>query len=54
MVRKACRIALEEEFTKPGEGVIVIAGMPLGSPGATNMMRIVFIDENGRPVAEGG
>jgi pyruvate kinase len=53
MVRKACRIAFEEEFAKPGEGVVITAGVPLGSPGATNMIRIAFIGENGAPVAEG-
>ena len=53
MVRKACRIAFEEEFAKPGEGVVITAGVPLGSPGATNMIRIAFIDDKGAPVAEG-
>ena len=53
MVRKACRIAYEEEFAKAGEGVIVIAGVPLGSPGTTNMIRIAFIGDGGVPVAEG-
>jgi len=27
--------------------------VPLGSPGATNMIRIAFVDENGAPIAEG-
>ena len=53
MVRKACRIAFDEGFAKAGEGVIVIAGVPLGSPGTTNMIRIAFIGEGGVPVAEG-
>ncbi len=53
MVRKACRIAYEEEFAKAGDGVIIIAGVPLGSPGTTNMIRIAFIGEGGVPVAEG-
>lgn len=53
MVRKACRIALEENFAKAGEGVIIIAGVPLGSPGTTNMIRIAFLDAQGAPVAEG-
>jgi pyruvate kinase len=53
MVRKACKIAFEEGFAKPGEGMIITAGVPLGSPGATNMIRIAFIDEKGAPVAEG-
>jgi pyruvate kinase len=53
MVRKACRIAFEEDFAKPGEGVVITAGVPLGSPGATNMIRIAFIDDKGAPIAEG-
>jgi pyruvate kinase len=53
MVVKACRIAFEEEFVKPREGVAIIAGVPLGSPGTTNMVRIAFLDEKGAPVAEG-
>ena len=53
MVRKACRVAYDEDFCKPGEGVVITAGVPLGSPGATNMIRIAFLDEKGAPVAEG-
>ena len=53
MVRKACRIAFEEEFAKPREGILITAGVPLGSPGTTNMVRISFLDEKGAPVAEG-
>ena len=53
VVRRACRIALDEGFAKPGEGVLVIAGVPLGSAGTTNMVRIAYLDPNGAPVAEG-
>ncbi len=53
MVRKACRIAFDDEFAKAGEGILITAGVPLGSPGATNMLRISFIDQSGAPVAEG-
>lgn len=53
MVRKACRIAFDEGFVEAGGGILVTAGVPLGSPGATNMIRIAFIDENGAPVSEG-
>jgi pyruvate kinase len=54
MVRKACRIAFDEGFAKPGEGVIIVAGVPLGSPGTTNMVRIAYLDAQGNPMAEGG
>jgi pyruvate kinase len=53
MVRKACRIAFDEGFAKAGEGVIIVAGVPLGSPGTTNMVRIAYLDQAGNPVAEG-
>jgi pyruvate kinase len=53
MVRKACRIAFDEGFAKSGEGVIIVAGVPLGSPGTTNMVRIAYLDDQGNPVAEG-
>jgi pyruvate kinase len=53
MVRKACRIAFDEGFAKAGEGVIIVAGVPLGSPGTTNMVRIAYLDDAGNPVAEG-
>jgi pyruvate kinase len=53
MVRKACRIAFDEGFARPGEGVIIVAGVPLGSPGTTNMIRIAYLDDAGNPVAEG-
>jgi len=53
MVRKACRIAFDEGFARAGEGVIIVAGVPLGSPGTTNMVRIAYLDDKGNPVAEG-
>jgi pyruvate kinase len=43
MVERACRIAFTEGFAKAGRRVIVVAGVPLGTPGATNMLRIAFV-----------
>jgi pyruvate kinase len=43
MVDRACRIAFKEGFAKPGQRVIVVAGVPLGTPGATNMLRIAYV-----------
>jgi pyruvate kinase len=43
MVERACRIAFKEGFAKPGQRVIVVAGVPLGTPGATNMLRIAYV-----------
>jgi len=44
MVERACRIAHKEGFADPGRRVIIVAGLPLGTPGATNMLRIAFVD----------
>jgi pyruvate kinase len=44
MVSRACNIARDEGFAKPGERIIITAGVPLGTPGATNMLRIAFLD----------
>jgi pyruvate kinase len=49
MVMKACRIAFEEKLIKGGDGIVITGGIPLGSPGTTNMLRIAYIDENGIP-----
>jgi len=45
MVDRACRIAFREGFAKPGQRVIVVAGVPLGTPGATNMLRIAYVGQ---------
>src|ERR1700734_2678400 len=43
MVERACEIASKEDFAKAGERVIVVAGVPLGTPGATNIMRVAYV-----------
>ncbi len=47
MVERACRIALREGFVEAGQRVIISAGVPLGTPGATNMLRIAFVEKSG-------
>jgi pyruvate kinase len=49
MIDRACRIAFKEGFAKAGQRVIVVAGVPLGTPGATNMLRIAYVgaDDSG-------
>ncbi len=47
MVNRACRIVCAEGFGKPGDRVIISAGVPLGTPGATNMLRIAYIGSDG-------
>ncbi len=45
MVSRACRIALETGFANPGERVLITAGVPLGTPGATNLLRIAYVGQ---------
>ncbi len=47
MVNRACRIVANEGFGKPGDRVIISAGVPLGTPCATNMLRIAYIGPDG-------
>lgn len=43
MVERASRFAFLEGFAKPGERIVVTAGVPLRTPGATNMLRVAFV-----------
>jgi len=43
VVERAASIAYEEGFAKPGERIVVTAGVPLGTPGATNLIRVAFV-----------
>jgi len=43
MVDRACRLAFREGFARAGQRIIICAGVPLGTPGATNMVRIAFV-----------
>ena len=43
MVNRACRIAFRDGFARAGQRVIIVAGVPLGTPGATNMVRIAYV-----------
>lgn len=47
MVDRACRIAFQEDFARPGNRIIITAGVPFGTPGATNMLRIAFVGRDG-------
>jgi pyruvate kinase len=43
VVDRASEIARKEGFAEAGERVVIIAGVPLGTPGATNMLRVAFV-----------
>ncbi|MGE0674661.1 MAG: pyruvate kinase [Methylibium sp.] len=39
----ACAVAQQEQFATPGQALIIIAGMPFGKAGTTNLMRIATV-----------
>lgn len=47
MVDKACRIAFQEGMAQRGNRILISAGVPVGTPGATNMLRVAFVGQNG-------
>jgi pyruvate kinase len=50
MVERACRLACRDGFANVGQRAIIVAGVPLGTPGATNVLRIAFVgSEAGSP-----
>ena len=47
MARRACKFASREGFAEEGNRIIIVAGVPFGTPGATNMVRIAFVGTEG-------
>ena len=45
MIAKACRIALSEGLAQKGQRLVVTAGVPFGTPGATNILRIAWVGD---------
>jgi pyruvate kinase len=45
MVAKAVTVARHEEFARPGDRLVVTAGVPFGTPGATNILRIAWVGD---------
>jgi len=43
MVQKACRVALAQGFAAEGGRVVITAGVPFGTPGGTNILRIAAV-----------
>ena len=42
MVQKAVRLAHSESFATKGQKLVITAGVPFGTPGATNILRVAF------------
>ena len=47
MVHRACSITFSEEFGTPGQRITIIAGVPFGKSGTTNLLRVAFIGPDG-------
>jgi pyruvate kinase len=47
MVSQACAIALREGLAAAGDKLVITAGVPFGTPGATNILRVAFVDPPG-------
>ena len=47
MVSRAGQIAFRDGFVRAGQRVIIVAGVPLGIPGTTNMVRIASVGPPG-------
>jgi len=45
MVGRACAFAGTEGFARPGSRIVITAGMPFGTPGATNVLRIAWLHD---------
>ncbi|HEY2069139.1 MAG TPA: pyruvate kinase [Rhizomicrobium sp.] len=43
VVDRSATLAYEEGFAKPGERIVITAGVPLGMSGSTNLLRVAFI-----------
>jgi pyruvate kinase len=50
MVDRACLIAYREGFAAPGMRIIITAGVPFGTPGATNLLRIATVGPDGKGI----
>ena len=46
---KAVQIALHDGIAQIGQRVVITAGVPFGTPGNTNVLRIAFIEEQSDP-----
>jgi pyruvate kinase len=45
MVQKAVAMARREEFANTGDRLVITAGVPFGTPGATNILRVAWVGD---------
>ncbi|MCW5713606.1 MAG: pyruvate kinase [Bauldia sp.] len=51
MVDRACEQAFKAGFARAGDRIIITAGVPMGRPGTTNMLRIAVVNDTGTGAA---
>ncbi len=45
MIAKARNAAVRADLARAGQALVITAGLPFGTPGATNMLRIAYVTE---------
>ena len=45
MVEIACTAVSEQGFARLGDRIVITAGVPFGTPGSTNVLRIAWVGE---------
>ncbi len=53
MIERACRAAAQRGYAADGDRLVIVAGVPFGTPGATNLLHIAHVSTP-RPGARGG
>ncbi|HEX4890988.1 MAG TPA: pyruvate kinase [Alphaproteobacteria bacterium] len=48
MVDKASRMVFQERFARSGQRIVITAGVPFGTPGATNVLHIAMVGGGGQ------
>jgi pyruvate kinase len=48
MITRACAVAKAEGFAESGSRIVITAGMPVGTPGATNTLHAAWVDVSAR------
>ena len=50
MVQRACEVALAEGIASDGDRLVITAGVPFGTPGMTNVLRIAWVGDTTEPI----
>ena len=50
IVKRASEVALSEGIAIDGDRLVITAGVPFGTPGMTNMLRIAWVGDTVDPI----